>query len=402
MFFTRIAATLFLGGGLLCGIAAAQSTPTASPLARQKTCDLGGAVAGDRDERVVVTAWHDNSERTSMEMMCEVFANGDGVFQFRGLPWFAGQQWGRNRVIVVARSKSRVGLVQVRGDTADTDNLYIAMADKVDLRGRLLDRDSRKPIANGWIWPSIFNTRKEVWVTEPLLPWLTQTDKEGRFVLRSLPKGISIKALAGGYDHARTWVEIEDTSKPIDIKLPLGGRITGRVLMPDGKPAQRVQVETTSNNGGRGHTRTDDNGKFELSALGAGTFKVWAESRDLTVVAATNLHVRPGEVITEQTVQLVRGGFIVGRIVDATTGKPIVPGPQTDIAMYGPARGDGGSCQCTPVRDDGTFRIRAPAGQNRIYLRAAMGYNEPSEFVTVTEGQDTEVVWELVLHGKRR
>lgn len=96
------------------------------------------------------------------------------------------------------------------------------------------------------------------------------------------------------------------------------------------------------------------------------------------------------------------GGFIVGRIIDANTKKPIVPGPRTGVAMYGPARGTGGSCQCTPVRADGTFRIRAPAGQNRIYLRAAMGYNEPSEYVTVTEDQDTEVVWKLVLHGKRR
>jgi hypothetical protein len=41
MFFTRIAATLFLGGGLLCGIAAAQSAPTANLLTRQKTRDLG-------------------------------------------------------------------------------------------------------------------------------------------------------------------------------------------------------------------------------------------------------------------------------------------------------------------------------------------------------------------------
>ena len=98
----------------------------------------------------------------------------------------------------------------------------------------------------------------------------------------------------------------------------------------------------------------------------------------------------------------MRGGFIVGRIVDQETGAPIAPGPRTDVAMYGPARGSGGACEATPVLADGTFRIRAPEGKNRIYLRAAEGWSEPSEVVEVVEGQETKVEWRLRKTGAGR
>ena len=382
LFFSRFLTTV-----LLVGVGAAQG--------QQATRDLAGAVGGDRGERVRVTAWHNDMERVSMNMLAEVFANDDGVFTFAALPWFAGRQWGQNKVIVVARSSNRIGLIEVRGDHADTNNLHIDMHKKVNVRGQLVDRSNREPIANGWIWPSIFKTQPQVWATEPLLPWHAQTDANGHFELRGLPEGVKLKVLVGGADHARTWLDIDDTSVACRLEVPRAGRIKGRVLLPDGSVAMRVQVETTSFEGGRGHTRTNDQGEYELGSLGEGVYKGWAEVPELTCGAATNLQVQADATLDDCTVQLVAGGFIVGRLLDATTGKPIVPGPNTDVAMYGPARGDGGSCQCTDVQPDGTFRIRAPAGKNRVYLRAANGYNEPSETVVVAEGQETEVTWRL-------
>jgi hypothetical protein len=349
-------------------LAAAAATMTAQE--KRPTCDLGGAVGAHRGERVRVTVWHDDGRRVSMKMMAEGFAERDGTFEFADLPWFAPHGWGSSKVVVVARSRTRVGLTAVRGVRMDPGNLHIAMKRKVDVRGVLTDARTGKPVQHGWIWPTIFEQRPQVWVTEPLLPWRAETDERGRFVLRGMPEGIPVKALAGGRDHARTWVDLGDAVDHHRFALQPGGRIEGRVLKPDGTPAARVQVETTSRGTGRGHTRTDDQGRFTLTSLERGEYKVWAEVPELTVVAAHQLH-------------------------DATTGKPIAPGPQTDVAMYGPARGAGGSCQCTPVQPDGTFRIRAPAGRNRIYLRAANGYNEPSEFVDVVEGEEVLVEWKL-------
>jgi hypothetical protein len=164
----------------------------------------------------------------------------------------------------------------------------------------------------------------------------------------------------------------------------------------------RAPAQPPTSGPGYGDTISRDDGTFCLGGLAEDVYKVWAEANDLTVIAVLDLRVGPGDEIDAQTVQLVVGGFIVGRIVDRETGKPITPGPSTDVAMYGPARGPGGSCECTPVLPDGTFRIRAPAGKNRIYMRATVGWTETQEVVDVVEGQETKVEWKVDKIGKRK
>jgi hypothetical protein len=164
----------------------------------------------------------------------------------------------------------------------------------------------------------------------------------------------------------------------------------------------RAPAQPPTSGPGYGDALSDEHGSFELTGLPPDTYKVWAEAPDLTVIAAKGIVVRGGETSDAATVQLTPGGFIVGRIVDAATGAAFAPGPSTDVAMYGPARGPGGSCECTPVLPDGTFRIRAPAGKNRIYMRATVGWTETQEVVDVVEGQETKVEWKVDKIGKRK
>lgn len=386
--FVPLAASLLLAG------LSAQAQP--------HEVDLRGAVTdrSDDGQRVRLTLWHDDMSRDTMQMVGERFADEDGGFTFEGVPWFRRQGWGSNQFVLVARTEDRVAVVQLRGDAVDTDDVQVQLRDKVDLRGRLVDATDGEPIEGAWIWPSMLGGMDGVWITEPLLPWRAETDADGRFVLRGLPKGLSVRAIAGGPDHARAWLDLPAHDEPpAELELQPGGRIRGVVRMPDGSPAGRVHVVTSGMSDvgqAYGSTLTDDDGRFELQSLGRGTYKVWAVAPDLTVVAATDLKVEARETIDDVRVQLVEGGFIVGRIVDAATGEPIVPGPRTDVAMYGPARGTGGACECTPVLPDGTFRIRAPAGTNRIYLRAQPdGYGTRMENVHVVEGRETEVTWRL-------
>jgi len=365
-------------------------------LAQQRpTADVRGQLLDSGGERFRVTLWHDDMARGSLDALAETIADEDGAFVFEGVRWFARGDWGRNKVVLIARGKHRVGLYELRRGKAPIDALQIRLFDTVDVRGTLRDAVSGQPVPNARIWPAILAAQNEVWLTEPLLSWRAETDEQGAFVIRGLPKGVAIKMLAGGRDHARTWIEVPDTSAPVDASLPRGGRIAGKVLLPDGKPAGRVRVITTANGAGYGKTTTDDDGAFELQSLEEGVYKVWAVAADLTVICVQNVDVTAGETSEGHVVQLVRGGFIVGRIVDKDTGEPFVPGPWSDVAMYGPARGPGGSCECAKIEDDGTFRIRAPAGTNRIYLRGAGGYEEPSEDVSVLDGEETEVLWEI-------
>jgi len=131
MFLVRFLACLSLAaiGPAQAGQGSSKPTADEKPI----TCDLAGAVGG---ERVHVTAWHDNSSRVSIEMMAEVFTNTDGVFTFAKLPWFDGPEWGFNKVILVARSSTRVGIVEVRGDHADTKNVHIETCKATRRRSR--------------------------------------------------------------------------------------------------------------------------------------------------------------------------------------------------------------------------------------------------------------------------
>ena len=362
------------------------------------TVDLRGTVRGPGDGRTRVTVWHNDMRKHAIEPIAEGFAGADGTFAFARVPWLARQEWGFHTVVVVARRPGHAGLRTLRGDDAPTGAVVVDVAPTIQLRGTVRGADG-KPLAGARVWPAIFGSddqgRNQAWVTEPLLPWVAETAADGTFTLRDLPPLLPFKLRAAHPDHATAWVDADDAKLPVECTLEPGGRIRGQVLQPDGTPAARVHVAAAANGSGYGHGQTDLEGRFELHGLPPDTYKVWAEAPDLTVVAVTNLIVRAGDVATANTVQLTPGGFIVGTLVDAATGKPFVPGPWTDVAMYGPARGDGGACECTPVLPDGTFKIRAPAGRNRIYLRSANGYSEPSEFVEVQDGRDTKVEWRL-------
>jgi hypothetical protein len=387
-------------GSFLLALALATEVAAQAPAAPVLR-DVRGMVSGakEENEKVRVTLWHNDLLRGSVDAAAEAFAAADGAFTLAGVPWFEKQQWGSHSFIVIARTEKRVGALTVRGDEVDPGSLRIDLGETSEVRGVVLGKETGQPLADVSVWARILGNPSKpgnVWLAAPLPLWTAVTDAEGRFLLKGLPKLAPLYLMAGNLEYARTSIQVDDPTKPVEVVLPLGGKVRGIVSMPDGKPAARVRVRATSSRAGYGETMTADDGTFCLSALEVGVYKVWAEAPDLTVIAVLDLDVAAGAVIEDQKVQLVKGGFIVGRIVDKATGKAITPGPHTDVAMYGPARGNGGSCEATPVLPDGTFRIRAPAGKNHIYLRGTEGWSEPSENVDVVEGQETKVEWQLV------
>lgn len=380
--------------------------PVAAQLASGATADLRGTVTGAGTGRIRVTVWHNDMAKHALEPIAEGFADDAGRFAFDRVPWFARQQWGHHSVVVVARRDGNAGLATLRGDDAPVGAIAVTVGPTVAIRGTVRGADG-KPLAGARVWPAVFganaNDAQRTWVTEPLLPWLAETAADGTFTLRGLPPLAPFNMRASHPDHATAWIYAATPAQPVEAQLEAGGRIRGVVRMPDGKPAVRVLVAAAAVGIGYANALTDERGHFELTGLPPDAYKVWAEATDLTVIAAKGIVVRGGETSDAATVQLTAGGFIVGRIVDAATGKPFAPGPSTDVAMYGPARPDGGACECTPVLPDGTFRIRAPAGVNRIYLRAAGdGYGEPTENVEVRDGQETPVEWKLTRGPRRR
>ena len=389
-----------LGGMLVLALGGAIPAQEVRSPMREVRGVVHGAAAG---ESVRVTLLHNDLRVSAVDAAGETIAAADGAFTFRAVPWFEKQQWGSHSFVVIARSKQHVGVQVLRGDDADPTTVRIELAPPRAVRGVLRGADGT-PAAGVEVWARILGDAQQpfrVWLSAPLPAWSAITRADGSFVIDGLPAITRLHLLTRSDDHARTEIALDDLTKPVAATLQAAGKVRGMVVLPDGKPAARVRVVTTGEGAQYGWTLTADDGTFCLAGLAAGTYKVWAEAPNLTVVAVTGLEVVAGRVVEGQLVKLVNGGFIQGRLVDPD-GKPIAPGPSTDVAMYGPARGDGGSCEASPVLPDGTFRIRAPAGRNHIYLRGAEGWSEPSEYVDVVEGQETKVEWKLQRAGKAR
>ena len=71
--------------------------------------------------------------------------------------------------------------------------------------------------------------------------------------------------------------------------------------------------------------RTDGAGRFELKNLRAGKYNVWASAgsqrRTTRRSPRDSFQVGAGDERTAPDIELVKGGFLAGRLVDADTGR---------------------------------------------------------------------------------
>ena len=106
------------------------------------------------------------------------------------------------------------------------------------------------------------------------------------------------------------------------------------------------------------------------------------------------LPVAADEVRAAPDLVLVRGGFIVGKVVDGA-GNGVQPGIAADVGLYGPSRPrPGAAIELARVAADGSFRLRVAPGSNYVYLRGASDYTSTdggSKTVDVAEGQTVEI-----------
>jgi hypothetical protein len=174
-----------------------------------------------------------------------------------------------------------------------------------------------------------------------------------------------------------------------DLTLRRPAVIEGRVIdMVTGQPVADAPV---SAQGIANHswlsTRTDQRGRYRL-LTDKGHFNIWAEADDRIAIAVKTLAAEPGKTISDADIRLVRGGFVVGTVVDGKTGRPVTPVQgHSQVAHYGPARPrTGASVMTTVIGADGTYRLRVAPGRNYIYVMDGSA----AAFVDVKDGQEVE------------
>ena len=142
-----------------------------------------------------------------------------------------------------------------------------------------------------------------------------------------------------------------------------------------GKPASGISVFCQGQNqsipyGGYGHAETDAQGQYLLGSLPPGKYNVCIdfpdEQSEWTAAARESVSVPEGVIVENMDFYLIKGGFIVGQVIDSKTKKPI---PDVGIGFQGPARPDSGAAiQSVYTGKDGKYKFRGPAGRTKVYI----------------------------------
>ncbi len=198
-----------------------------------------------------------------------------------------------------------------------------------------------------------------------------------------------------------TWSRIPAT---VDVVLQKGGVIEGKVTdQVTGKPAVEATVSLQGLKGlaNFDQVRTNATGKYQIRCLKAGRYNLWADTNDRACAAIDSLQVTAGKTLSGQDLTLVEGGWIEGRVVDATTGEAVVSTPDRRpyIGCHGPARPKSGAAvQSIQADENGKFKLRVPPGLNFPYImnpnfwKRTDGQPEFDNGIEVKSGKSTELI----------
>ena len=289
------------------------------------------------------------------------------------------------------------------------------------ISGRVLTRSPRAPLSEAVVFARAENgAQAGEWAV---------TDADGQYALSGLLAGrYTLTARKGGYvtlqfGQTRAFeqgtplqLEAGETLRGIDLQLPRGGVMTGRVLDQHGQPAVGAAVSAQRYQFALGRwdlvsagsgDRTDDRGVYRLYGLPPGDYYVEARAARLygrsTTRGPTYYPAAP-DLGSAQRVSLSLGAEVVGLdvvltqvdtarvsglVVDAA-GRPQVRARSVSLLGRnppGPAGGGG------TIRADGSFTIEAvPPGEYVLYASSPASEG-PVEFAVAnltTMGDDLE------------
>lgn len=198
-----------------------------------------------------------------------VSTDHEGRFRFADLP--AGEY--QLMVLVGPGEPQHVEPLEMDGDR---DVLVELRA--VSVSGRVIDDESRRPIANA-----------EVTLVIPdgagpgRFPVSTGTDSRGMFQLRGVSEGTwRLRALASGYAPDEATVEVADAPvEGVEIALRATEGLTLEVFLPSGRPPQRVRTALLDAAGRVVSTdalAVAEDGRVRMSSIGPGTWELVLEA----------------------------------------------------------------------------------------------------------------------------
>ena len=199
-------------------------------------------------------------------------------------------------------------------------------------------------------------------------------------------------------DYALTMAACTAIPQEVNVTLHPPAIVTGRVIdAATNRPAAHVVVSAQGvARSGWFQTRTDDDGQYRL-VMTQDHYNLWAHAEDRIAVAIKALSVESGKTVSGADISLVKGGFVVGKVLKNGQPLPEATSPLR-VAHYGPARPrTGAAVTSARVNADGTYRLRVAPGMNHVYVMSGNG-----GFVDVTVEEGREVVVNFNLSDEQR
>jgi protocatechuate 3,4-dioxygenase beta subunit len=235
---------------------------------------------------------------------------------------------------------------------------------------------------------------------------LAATNEEGMFMIENLPKNSNLNltieaegfATLHVYNKGDNRFEIKAGTKDLLYTLLPEGRIEGEVVDAEsGKKAAGIPLFCAEKEDryATQRTQTDDDGNFHFKGLKAGVYTVlvdFSEKRlDYTVLAKENVQVAEGECVKGRKMEMIKGGYVTGRVTDAKTGTPVKDATLGFLGPMCPGRNYPGPY--TVTNEDGTYKFVLPPGENTIMCYGGKGYQYAGDVgqrkVSIVAGQTT-------------
>lgn len=213
---------------------------------------------------------------------------------------------------------------------------------------------------------------------------------DGRFEIKRVPDYAKARGDDSGGsfaisvlhpDHPRTILRVPELPADVEVVLPDGCVVTGTVMdAVTGKPATDAVVVAIGADELAEFpgpieipAAINSSGRFRLM-LAEGRYSFRVDAKDRVCVALTDRECPAGQTVELPQFDLIGGGFISGRVVNAASKEPVVSsdrGGRIALGFYGPSQPKGrffSPIRHANVDDAGHFTLRAAPGDNYPYF----------------------------------
>jgi carboxypeptidase family protein len=314
---------------------------------------LAGRVTGPQGEPVAHAALsrveemrHGSGMSRSSSMLGET--DSDGRFRVTGLP-------------------SGLLLVEVKAETYASRRETLQMPENGDLerveivlqRGLFLDvrvLDSKGRAQRGFFVraePQKPSQRENPFLSGEMGPPVT--DSEGRIRLPLRWPGVYRVVASRMMTSVSESVTAVAGNTPVELRLPPGFEISGRVVGPDGEGVSGAFIQAETADGGRPSTRVEADGTFVLSDLPDGEYRLKAEDRQGKASAPRDVRIAGASVTgLELTLDRESGrATLTGHIL----GLPAEELPRVRVTAYPVATAGRYGVSSRGVGADGAYKI---------------------------------------------